>query len=200
MRKRLAIVVAAAVPLLGACQTNEQTGGLFGALGGGALGAAIGGAATHRAGGALIGAGIGALGGYLIGSAIGRALDERDRQIAAQSVQQVLYAPVPPQAYGYAYQPSGPAYEQEPYAPPQQPSPSQRQRRHRPAPQPAANPTTHWTSDHSGASGSATVVAAQKTASGGECRTVHEVAYVSGKELVEDQKYCRTASSEWQKA
>src|SRR5579872_3434395 len=99
MRNRMLVVAVASLPLLGSCQTNEQTGGLLGALGGAAGGAAIGGAIGHNATGALIGAGVGALGGYLIGSAIGRALDERDRRIAAQSIQQVLYEPVPAAYY-----------------------------------------------------------------------------------------------------
>lgn len=178
------VVAVASLPLLGSCQTNEQTGGLFGALGGAAGGAAIGGAIGHNATGALIGAGVGALGGYLIGSAIGRALDERDRQRAGQAVQQVLYEPVPP-----AYYEGGPYYAEAP--PPKAHAPARRR---------VPRPSAHWNSDHSGANGNVTVVAAQRTAGGGECRTVHEVAYVSGKELVENQKYCRSPNSEWQKA
>lgn len=195
MRKQMLVVAAASLPLLGACQTNEQTGGLLGALGGAAGGAAIGGAVGHNATGALIGAGVGALGGYLIGSAIGRSLDERDRQLASQSIQQVLYAPAPPsEAY---YEPEPPPAAGAP-APPR----SSRPARHRAAPTQTASThaTARWTSDHSGASGSATLVSVQPASSGGECRTVREVAYVSGKELVENQKYCRTPNSEWQKA
>lgn len=189
MRKGMLVVAVASLPLLGACQTNEQTGGLLGALGGAAGGAAVGGAISHNATGALIGAGVGAFGGYLIGSAIGRALDERDRQLANQAVQQVLYAPAPyPE----------PAYGAEPYpAQPGVPPPPRRHASPRPRPTQA---TAHWASDHSGANGSVTVVAVQPSNNGGECRTVREVAYVSGKELVENQKYCRAPNADWQKA
>ena len=190
MRKRMLVVAVASLPLLGSCQTNEQTGGLLGAMGGAAGGAAIGGAIGHNATGALIGAGVGALGGYLIGSAIGRALDERDRRLANQAVQQVLYAPAP--------YPAESSYEPEPY--PAQPGAPPRPRRHAAARPRPAQATAHWTSDHSGANGSVTVVAVQPSGNGGECRTVREVAYVSGKELVENQKYCRAPNADWQKA
>lgn len=187
MRKRMLVVAVASLPLLGSCQTNEQTGGLVGALGGAAGGAAIGGAIGHNATGALIGAGVGALGGYLIGSAIGRALDERDRRLANQAVQQVLYAPAPyPESY----------YEPAPYAPQPGAPPA---RRHRAAPRPS-QASAHWASDHSGANGSVTVVNVQPSNNGGECRTVREVAYVGGKELVDNQKYCRAPNADWQKA
>ncbi len=192
MRKGILVVAVASLPLLGGCQTNEQTGGLLGALGGAAGGAAIGGALSHNAAGALIGAGVGAFGGYLIGSAIGRALDERDRQVANRAVMQVLYAPAPPEAYYYEPEPE-PEYEAAPGAPPPR-------RHHHARPRATAHATAHWASDHSGARGSATVVAVQKSRSGSECKTVREVAYVSGKELVENQKYCRSQNSEWQKA
>jgi surface antigen len=182
MRKTI-LVLAASVPLLGACQTNEQTGGLLGGLGGAAGGALIGGAISHNATGALLGGAIGGLGGYLVGSAIGRSLDERDRRLANQAVMQALYAPPGPGYYG-----PEPYYEPAPGAPPPH--------RHHRYPRRSA----HWTSDHSGAHGSVTVVAVQQTAGGAECKTVREVAYVSGRELAENQRYCRSGSSEWQKA
>jgi surface antigen len=184
MRKALLVAAAASVPLLGACQTNEQTGGLLGGLGGAAGGALIGGAISHNAGGALLGGAIGGLGGYLIGSAIGRSLDERDRQLANQAVMQVLYAPAPEPYYA----------EPEPYeAAPGVPPPRRRRHAH------PRHETAHWASDHSGARGSATVVAVQQTG-GTECKVVRQVAYVSGRELTENQRYCRTPNSEWQKA
>jgi len=102
---------------------------------------------------------------------------------------QVLYAPAPAEAYAYAPEP----YEAEPGAPPPR-------RHHARSTRKTTHATAHWTSDHSGASGTATVVAVQRTSSGAECKTVREVAYVGGKELTENQKYCRTASSEWRKA
>jgi len=96
MRKRMLVIAVASLPLLGSCQTNEQTGGLVGALGGAAGGAAIGGAIGHNATGALIGAGVGALGGYLIGSAIGRALDQEERRQLALASELAAEQPVVP--------------------------------------------------------------------------------------------------------
>jgi surface antigen len=68
-----------------------------------------------------------------------------------------------------------------------------------PAGQPATLPKqpAKWSSDHSGSSGSAKVVAAQQTASGGECRTVREVAYIKGQEVAQDSRYCRGSDGSW---
>jgi surface antigen len=68
-----------------------------------------------------------------------------------------------------------------------------------PAGQPAALPKqpAKWSSDHSGDSGSAKVVAAQQTASGGECRMVREVAYIKGQEVTQDSRYCRGSDGSW---
>jgi len=68
-----------------------------------------------------------------------------------------------------------------------------------PAGQPATLPkqSEKWSSDHSGDSGSAKVVAAQQTASGGECRMVREVAYIKGQEVTQDSRYCRGADGSW---
>jgi len=54
-----------------------------------------------------------------------------------------------------------------------------------------------WKSDHSGATGSAQVVSVQKQASGGECRTVREVAYIKGQEVPQDSTYCRAPDGSW---
>lgn len=68
-----------------------------------------------------------------------------------------------------------------------------------PAGQPAHLPKqpAKWTSDHSGDSGTAKVVAAQKTTNGGECRTVREVAYIKGQEVPQDSRYCRGPEGDW---
>ena len=84
------ILVLAAAMALGGCQTNQQTGGLFGAGGGAMFGGLLGNAIGHDQTSTLIGAGLGAIGGYFIGSAIGRQLDQPDQQRAARATQQVL--------------------------------------------------------------------------------------------------------------
>ncbi|MGO4725585.1 MULTISPECIES: glycine zipper domain-containing protein [unclassified Inquilinus] len=83
------MVVATALTLAG-CQTNEQTGGLFGAGGGALFGGLLGNAVGHDQTSTLIGAGLGAIGGYFVGSAIGRQLDQADQQRAAQTTRRVL--------------------------------------------------------------------------------------------------------------
>jgi hypothetical protein len=53
-------------------------------------------------------------------------------------------------------------------------------------------PAAQWVSDHSGASGSSTVISAEPaTAEHGECRTVRETAKVSGQTISQDQRYCQ---------
>jgi surface antigen len=49
-----------------------------------------------------------------------------------------------------------------------------------------------WHSDHSGNSGRVTV---QRSA--GNCRLVHETAYIKGEEVVQNAKYCRNADGQW---
>ena len=63
-----------------------------------------------------------------------------------------------------------------------------------------AKPSTIPASTPGSANGSVTVVNVQPSNNGGECRTVREVAYVGGKELVDNQKYCRAPNADWQKA
>lgn len=53
----------------------------------------------------------------------------------------------------------------------------------------AARPV-RWTSDHSGAHGSATVVAVQPKPGGGDCKTVREIAYIKGAEVPQMTRYC----------
>lgn len=56
-----------------------------------------------------------------------------------------------------------------------------------------------WKSDQgSGASGSATVTKIETEPSGSECRTVREVAYIKGEEVVQNSRYCRSGDGEWQ--
>ncbi len=159
------------MPLLASCQTQEQTGGALGGLGGAGLGALAGGAIGRSPAAALIGAGIGGLGGYFIGSSIGRRLDEADAQRAARATQQVLAAP--------AYYPPPPAPGQPP-PPPRPPRP------------------VRWASDHnSGVAGSAKVVAVQPLANGGECRLVREIAVIQGQEQTQNTRYCRSPDGHW---
>src|SRR5262245_32214549 len=65
-----------------------------------------------------------------------------------------------------------------------------------PPPTPPAKPAS-WQSDHSGNSGSAKVVSVQQTANKGECRTVHEVAYIKGQEVQQNSRYCRSTDGAW---
>lgn len=67
------------------------------------------------------------------------------------------------------------------------------------APRPPARPAV-WHSNHSGVSGSATVTAVQREASGGECRNVREVAVIKGEEVVQNSRYCRDPAGEWRSA
>ena len=55
-----------------------------------------------------------------------------------------------------------------------------------------------WSNKKNGTSGSSEVVEVQKQPSGGECRTVKEVAYIHGDEVSQNTKYCKDASGDWQ--
>ncbi|WP_158283985.1 glycine zipper domain-containing protein [Azospirillum sp. TSO22-1] len=174
-----AVVLATALCLSGfslaGCQTNQQTGALVGTAGGSAVGALLGKSLGHSGGATLIGGLAGGAAGYFIGSSIGQSLDERDRMRAQTATAAALNAPLPVKAS----------------------SPSAA-----PRPVPAAQrPSKTWTSDHkTGAKGSATVTAVEAASDGRECRTVHEVAYVQGREVTQDTKYCRNAQNQWQPA
>jgi surface antigen len=76
----LGLAAAMAVSVAG-CETNQQTGTLVGAGTGALIGASLGRGTSGR----LLGAGIGAALGAIVGSEIGRRLDERDRQMYAQT-------------------------------------------------------------------------------------------------------------------
>lgn len=165
-RTGTALALVLMVPLLGGCQTQEQTGGLLGggvgALAGGLIGNSLGGST-----GAAIGAALGAAGGYFVGSAIGRQLDEQDRQRAEAATQRALAEPVR-------------------YASPAAPTAA-------PPPRPVA-----WNSArHADVRGTAQVTSVHREAAGGECRMVRETAYISGREVVQNTRYCRSAGGNW---
>lgn len=58
-------------------------------------------------------------------------------------------------------------------------------------------PVNWVSSQNTGTRGGAQVVAVQRQASGGECRTVRETAYIKGEERVQNARYCQNASGEW---
>lgn len=165
---RAALVATVSLPLLVACQNNEQSMGLGGAALGSLACGVAGNSLFHSTAGTLISAaGCGAV-GYLVGSAIGRQLDERDRERAAAATQQALAQPV-----SYPHRATTNVVR------------------------PRARPVS-WKSDHgTGNAGSATVVALQPEPNGGECRTVREVAYIKGKETTQETKFCRSPNGSW---
>jgi surface antigen len=181
MKKPLLCILLIAIFVNG-CATNEQTGELVGAGGGGLLGGALGARLFGGPAGTILGAGAGAAAGALVGGIIGKSLDDRDREQAAKATQIALNQGQP---YRPSSQSSSPTTTQAS-------APSHRNVSH----------PVHWASDHStGASGSSTVIATQPpTAAHGECKTIQEVAYVEGKELSQDTKYCRDANNQWEKA
>ena len=161
-----ALAALVIVPLLGGCQTQEQTGGLTGGLGGALAGGLIG-RSLGGSTGAAIGAAVGGAGGYFLGSAIGRRLDEQDRARAQAATQQALAAPV--------YYPT-PAAQSAP-----------------PPPKPVV-----WNSArNANVSGTSQVTAVQRQTDGGECRMVRETAYISGQEVVQNTRYCRSPDGNW---
>jgi surface antigen len=80
--RMMALGLAAAMSIsVAGCETNQQTGALVGAGTGALIGASLGRGTSGR----LLGAGLGAALGAIVGSEIGRRLDERDRQMYAQT-------------------------------------------------------------------------------------------------------------------
>jgi surface antigen len=147
-----------------------QTQEQTGALVGTAGGAVLGGVIGHAIGGStgtVVGAALGGAAGLFAGSAIGRRLDEQDRARAEAATQQALAAPV--------------TY------------PTQTAQAAPPPPQPVT-----WNSArNTGVRGSSTVTQVQRQSDGGECRMVRETAYINGEEVVQNNRYCRTASGQW---
>lgn len=178
MSRFLVGLTVAAMLVVGGCESNEQTGQLLGGLGGAATGAAISKAFGGNTTTTLLAAAGGAAAGYYIGGAIGRSLDKRDQELAAQANQRVLAAPI------------------------STPKPAPSATKAAVVTQvPAKNaPTANWSSDHSDAKGSVSVASVEAAPSGEECRTLHQVVYVHGKEVDQSDRYCRTPGSQWQKA
>jgi surface antigen len=163
---RLAIAALVVLPLLGGCQTQEQTGALVGTAGGAVIGGVIG----HAIGGStgtIVGATLGGAAGFFAGSAIGRRLDDQDRARAEAATQQALAQPVT-------------------YATPTAQTAA-----------PPPRPVTWNSARNANVSGTSTVTQVQRQPSGGECRMVRETAYIKGEEVVQNNRYCRTASGEW---
>lgn len=169
--KTAAVALAGSIAL-SACETNEQMGQLFGALGGAALGVAIAGDDddTMVAIAAIAGASL----GMWIGGNIGRGLDEKERQRVAQSTQQVLAMEVPT---GSPLRGPNAASAQQPTASWTSPT----------------NPTT--------VSGKSTLLQVSSTGGASECRTVRQLVVKNGEETSEDARFCRAdANSQWSKA
>lgn len=55
-----------------------------------------------------------------------------------------------------------------------------------------------WSNNQNGTKGHSEVTGISHETGGGECRTVHEVAYIHGEEVSQDTKYCKDASGQWQ--
>ncbi len=147
-----------------------QTQEQSGALLGGVGGALAGGVIGHAIGGntgTAIGAMLGGATGLFVGSSIGRRLDDQDRQRAEMATQQALAQPV---VYASPAATSAP---------------------------PPARPVAWNSARNTGVSGSATVTAVQREASGGECRMVRETAYIKGEEVVQNNRYCRGNDGQW---
>ncbi len=151
----------------------------------------LGGCQTNEQTGGLIGAGSGAVLGGLLGNAIGHNAagtligagigaaggyfigSAIGRQLDEQDRQRAMAATQQALAEPVYYPPAG--------GPPP------------PPPRPVS-----WSSDHNnGTHGSTSVVAVQRQASGGECRTVREVAYIKGEEVVQNSRYCRSQDGGW---
>lgn len=174
MKRFLAVILASSLLLVGGCQTNEQTGALLGASGGSLLGGLFGRNLGKSNASMMLGTLAGGAVGYFVGSSIGRSLDERDRARAQSATMTALNTPV---------RVSTPVQPQRPQRLPA-----------------AKRPTATWMSDKAGVKGSSTVTTIEAASDGNECRTVHEVAYIQGREVVQDTKYCRNANNEWQQA
>jgi uncharacterized protein YcfJ len=62
-----------------------------------------------------------------------------------------------------------------------------------------STPST-WSDKTKGTSGQSEVTSVTPQPDGGECRNVHEIAYISGEEVSQNTKYCRSADGQWEKA
>jgi surface antigen len=62
---------------------------------------------------------------------------------------------------------------------------------------PNAPPATWASQDKPNVRGQARVVAVQRQPAGGECRSVRETAYIQGREVVQNMRYCQNAEGQW---
>ncbi len=182
--------VACLMPLAG-CENNQQTGALLGAGGGALVGGLAGRAIGGNRTGALVGMLAGAAIGGFAGSVIGQQLDERDRARAQQATIAVLKAPPPPPEQMASYDPGKPGDKPEP----------QVRRPSRPMPQQPRTPpaTASWQSDQNNNRGSVTLVDVNRSGNT-ECRTVREVAYIGGREVVQNSRYCDGGDGNWRQS
>lgn len=198
---------------------NQQIGTLIGAAGGAALGNVAGrgiGGRGSRTAGTIIGGGIGAA----LGGTFGRMLDERDRARAEAATFTALRQPLPPGFYQASYTVPSQGVRPAPSFPPPSrgggtfaaPAPAPAPRVAEPAvpasrtpagrlPAVPRAPTQQWVSDHSGATGSATVIRATPPQGGrGECRTIQNVAQRGTQQESTTQEFCEATpgAGDWQ--
>lgn len=218
MRKSLLAGCAALLLLTGGCagtgqqqQIGTVIGGVLGAAGGNVAGKSIFGRRNGRTMGTIIGGGAGAL----LGGSIGRLLDERDQARAEAATLAVLRHPLPPSYYQSNYAPAPgryPARSTPPISRGTQRAPSHAQQDTEPPltsgsgrgrlPSVPRAASEQWVSDHSGATGSATVVGATPaTANRGECRTVQTTAQKAGQRQTSTDTLCESSAGadDWQK-
>ena len=208
-----AAALLAAGTMLAGCGNQQNT---FAAIGGatcGVLASSFKGKTPTRLLRGVLGGGTCAA----IGGAFGRALDERDRAEMQLATQQVLQQRLPPQYYatyavGANYTPPA-VFPMRTIRRPQAMSPSvQEVVATAPAPASAPAPSgrlpglpkaakAQWVSDHSGATGSAAVVAVEPaTSNRGECRTVEESARLPGAApITAEKRYCESqaGANDW---
>ena len=184
--------------VLAGCQT---TGSIVGA----GLGAASGIALTRgedRTTQIIAGAAGAALGAF-IGGEIGRRLDENDRREAADATRQALEKPIAPSQIESkpiqeptTTQPDNndPAPTSEPKQKPRSDqytdyAAERRQRR-------VTSQPVEWTSTTkpSEVRGESQVIAASDVGTSNECRTIREVAFIRGQEVVQNTQYCKSGN------
>jgi surface antigen len=64
----------------------------------------------------------------------------------------------------------------------------------------AVSSASTWSDNSNGVHGKSEVTSVTPQADGGECRNVHEIAYIHGEEVSQSTKYCRSAGGQWQAA
>jgi hypothetical protein len=169
----LLVWLALASPLAGCSGLSQeqakQIGQVVGLVAGVAIGVAVGGDVGGDVAVAVGGA-VGAALGAFIGGEIAEHLNDADRALAARASQAALDADAVP-ASDLPPQPAGSGHE---------------------ASRPMARPAVTWVSERNGAAhGSSTVLTTERGAAGQICKQVQEVAYVAGRELKQEVRYCR---------